>query len=175
MKTTAILEDRRAALCVLTGAPLAAAALVAGTGFARAKMPPGEYAKMTAKAGLFTKTLAELALQRAKAAPVRTFAQLEIGEVKALEEIVAALGVQPPARLDAAHAAMIDELRGLDGMAFDRRFVEMQMLGHRKALEIQQPMAARAAVDVPVATAKVATESIKSHMATLEMIEAKLA
>ena len=163
---------RRTALLAL-GAATAAPLVLARTPLARAQTG-NDYVALTLEAGLFTKTAAELALERAAAAPVRTFAELEIGEVTAIETVLLSTGVPAPAAVDGEEAVILDRLRGLSGAEFDMAFIDAQLAGHREALAIQQPMSGMDEITVPVATAKLAEESIKSHIATLEMIRSMM-
>lgn len=166
-----ITTTRRAALLTLGAA--AAAPLLVRAPLARAQTGD-DYVALTLEAGLFTKTAAELAMERAAAAPVKTFAELEIGEVTAIETVLLSTGVPAPAEVDGEEADILARLRDLSGAEFDMAFIDAQLAGHREALAIQQPMSGMDEITVPVATAKLAEESIKSHIATLEMIRAMM-
>lgn len=162
---------RRALLAI--GAAAAAPLVLARTPLALAQTG-GDYVALTLEAGLFTKTAAELALERAAAAPVRTFAELEIGEVNAIDAVLLSTGVPAPDGLDGEEVEIIERLRGLSGAEFDMAFIDAQLAGHQEALRIQQPMSGMDEITIPVATAKLAEESIKSHIAMLEMIRAMM-
>ena len=166
------LATRRAALLAI-GAASAAPLVLAHAPRALAQTGD-EYVALTMEAGLFTKTAAEIALERGEAAAVKTFAELEIGEVTAIETVLKSTGVPAPTELDGEEVGLIDRLRELSGAEFDAAFVDAQLAGHREALRIQQPMSGMDEITVPVATAKLAEESIKSHIATLEMIRGML-
>ena len=168
---------RRRALGTLGLASVGAAALATASFAPRAafaQSTPEEYVAMTAKAGAFTKTLAEAAMERGEADAIKTFAQLEIGEVDALMEVLAAAGAPATVELDPEQMQMIEQMQGMEGAEFDRMFLEAQLTGHQTALGIQEPMADMSEITLPVATAKLAEESIKSHIAMLEMIQAQM-
>ena len=163
---------RRTALFALSAAA-AAPLVLARAPFALAQTGD-DYVKLTLEAGLFTKTAAELALERAAAASVKTFAELEIGEVTAIETVLKSTGVAAPAEVDGEEAETLARLRDLSGAEFDAAFIDAQLAGHREALKIQQPVSGMDEITVPVATAKLAEESIKSHIAMLETIRSMM-
>lgn len=166
---------RRRALGTLGLATLGAASLAAlSPRVALAQSSPEEYVTMTAKADTFTKTLAEAATERGEADAVKTFAELEIGEVNALMEVLAAAGAPASVELDPEQQQIIEQMQGMEGAEFDAQFLQAQLTGHQKALEIQQPMADMSEITIPVAAAKLAEESIKSHIAMLEMIQGQM-
>ena len=165
---------RRSLLTLGTASALVAAAPLVMPRGALAQSSPEDYVTMTLKAGAFTKRLAELAQGQGEAEPVKTFAELEIGEVAAIEEVLMSVAQAPAPELDPEQQQTLERMQGLSGAEFDKEFVQAQLTGHQKALEIQQPMAEMGEIDVPVATAKLAEESIKSHIAMLEMINQQI-
>ena len=164
---------RRAALLGLGGAVLLPSALASTRVLAQAT--PEEYVPLMLEAGAFTKTLAEIALEKGSADLVKRFAELEIGEVNAIEAVLAPFAGGAAPKPDGSEAEILARMREMGaGMEFDVAFVDAQITGHEEALGIQQPLSDTAEITVPVATAKLAEESIKSHLAMLNVIKASL-
>ena len=164
------LATRRSALLLGLGAaaalPLAATVLPA---FAQSN--PDEYVALTLEGGLFAKMSSELALKKSSNDVIKGFAELEIAEQKAVAEVLAAAGGKPPADVDGEEKVLMEKLMGLEGAAFDAAYLDGQIKGHEELLAIQKPMADMAEITIPVATAKLASESIKTHIAMLQGIK----
>ena len=174
--TTLITATRRGALALAAGGALAPL-LVSRPAFAQAA--PEEYMRLMLEAGAFTKGAAEIALEKAENEMARQFAELEIAEIDAVVAVLTGAGAPPPPsadELDGAEAEMIAQLRDAEaGPDFDRLFVEAEITGHEEGLAIQQPLSGETEITVPVASAKLAEESIKSHIAMLRAIQGMLA
>ena len=163
--------DRRAFLVAA-----AATTLASSTGALAATGPatPGEYAVMTANAALFTKALAERALASGSAPRVLAFARLEIEEARELDAALKPLRRPRPVRLNGAQAALLAELHDVEGAAFDRRFIALQVQGHHEALEVQLPTLAMQGAGMPTETARRAEETIRMHLDALARIRETL-
>ena len=87
---------------------------------------------------------AQLALQRATSRRVRDFAAMVLDAHKGASMQLSLAGrrlnLLPSATLNAAHQAMIDELRATPG--FDSAYVKQQMAVHRDALSLHRNYAA---------------------------------
>ena len=87
---------------------------------------------------------AQLALQRATSRRVRDFAAMVLDAHKGASMQLSLAGrrlnLLPSATLNAAHQAMMDELRATPG--FDSAYVEQQMAVHRDALSLHRNYAA---------------------------------
>ena len=165
--------SRRVALGALVGASVLPFALSRP---AFAQDTPAEYIPLMLEAGLFTKTASEIALEKAAGDLVKQFATLEIGEIEAVEAVLKPLADAPPTEVDGQEAEMLAKLREMAaGPEFDMAYVDAQIVAHQEALGIQQPMSGMAEITVPVATAKLAEESIKSHLAMLNLIKSSMA
>ena len=173
--TTPFIATRRGALALAAGGALAPM-LAARPALAQAT--PEEYMTLMLEAGAFTKGAAEIALEKAQDEMARRFAELEIGEIDAVVAVLTGAGAPPPPtpdELDGAEADMIARLRDAEaGPEFDRLFIEAELTGHEEGLAIQQPLSGESEITVPVATAKLAEESIKSHIAMLQTIQSMM-
>ena len=172
--TTPLLATRRGALALAAGGALAPVLAVRP---ALAQATPEEYMTLMLEAGAFTKGAAEVALEKAQNEMARQFAELEIAEIEAVVAVLTGAGAPPPPdELDGAEAEMMARLRDAEaGPEFDRLFVEAELMGHEEGLAIQQPLSDQSEITVPVATAKLAEESIRSHIAMLQAIQGMLA
>ena len=173
---TLVTTTRRAALT------LAAGGLLVPTLAARraaAQEAPEEYMRLMLEAGAFTKGAAEIALEKAENEMARQFAELEIAEIEAVVAVLTGAGAPPPPppdELDGSEAELMAQLRDAPaGPEFDRLFIEAELTGHEEGLSIQQPLSDQSEITVPVATAKLAEESIRSHIAMLQVIQGMLA
>ncbi|MBC9033895.1 DUF4142 domain-containing protein [Sphingomonas sp. JC676] len=106
----------------------------------------------------------QLAQQKAGADSVRQFAAMMIEHhmmtTKEVTKAARAAGLTPPPPvLEPRQQAMIDELRGLDGEAFDAAYVRQQRMAHDEALALhtgyakdgdKAPLRAAAAKAVPI-------------------------
>ena len=164
-----LITNRRTALLAL-GA-VATIPMVARAPLALAQTGD-EYVRLTLEGGKFLLDTSKMALEKTSSDTIREFAQLEIGEQEAVAAVLRSTGVEPPAELDGTEAETVARLMELSGEEFDAAYLDAQVTGHEEALSIQGEMAAMTEIDVPVATAKLATESIKTHLAMLEMIRA---
>ena len=160
--------SRRSALLGAASITLAAP-LVASAAFAQSD--PDRYVALTLEGGLFAKKSSELALEKSSNELVTGFANLEIAEQKAVAEVLAAAGGTPPADVDGEEKVLMEKLMGLDGAAFDMAYIDGQIAGHEELLAIQQPMSGMSEITIPVATAKLAEEAIKTHIAMLKGIK----
>ena len=134
-----------------------------------------EYVALTLEGGKFLMDTSKMALEKGSADMVKRFAELEIGEQEAVAAVLTgATGATPPAELDGAEAETVAKLMELSGAEFDAAYIDAQVMGHEEGLRIQDEMAAMGEIDVPVATAKLATESINSHLAMLEVIKSMM-
>ena len=160
-----------AAPALLGIAALAPAMLRSGAAFAATG---DEYVKLTLEGGTFLLKTSEMAETKAQSPLLKEFAQLEIGEQKAVAAVLKSTGVEPPAGVDGEEKVAMDKLMELEGEAFDKAYLEAQIAGHREALAIQQEMAAMTEITVLVTVAKLGEESIKSHLAMLDMISKQM-
>ncbi len=139
--------NRRHAIFGLAAAG-AAVPLMRGTAIAQTAplVPPGsvptvsesEHKAMTLMGGTLAKQTSQLALERSQNLKVKQFATFEIAEQTAVAQVLTNSGNPSPVTLDAEHRAMLTSLQSLSGAAFDRAYVQNQLEGHKKLLQIQQ-------------------------------------
>jgi putative membrane protein len=134
---------------------------------AAAEAAPPDAMTYAAKAGasdLYEIQSSQLAEQKAATSAVRQFGQMMIKHhtmtTAQVTKAARAAGLNPPPPvLEPEQAAMIDELRGLSGAAFDAAYVRQQRLAHDRALALHsgyadhgdaRPLQAAASSAVPV-------------------------
>lgn len=132
-------------------AAFAAMGLVAGTaGAQQAASAPSNrvtapdalgFVAMAGASDLYEIQSSQLAQQKAGADSVRQFAAMMIEHhmmtTKDVTKAAQAAGLTPPPpMLEPRQQAMIDELRGLDGKAFDAAYVRQQRMAHDEALAL---------------------------------------
>lgn len=135
-----------------------------------------EHTAMTLMAGSLSKQTSELAQERAQNRAVKLFAGFEVAEQAAMAQVLTNVANPPNVPLDAEHAAVLKNLQGLTGAAFDGAYVQSQLLGHEKLLAIQQGY-----LDNPARTpdgqhiAVLARVSIQQHLVMLKELQRTLA
>ena len=151
---------------LLFGAAAATLLTTAGTAEAQRTI---DAAKLPAlQGGDFATITSQLARQRSRSAAVRTFAQLEINEQAA---VAAAFGARPGAAgLNGRQAAMVQQLQGLSGRAFDAAYLEGQIMGHQELLAIHRRYARRGSDQMARGASMVAVPSIETHLAMLNTL-----
>jgi predicted outer membrane protein len=97
-----------------------------------------EHLAMTLMAGTLSKQTSQLALTRAQNREVQQFGGFEASEQTVFAQVLTRTDTPPPVPLDAEHAAILASLQSLSGPAFDRAYVQSQILGHQELLRIQQ-------------------------------------
>lgn len=109
---------------------------------AAAPVTAQEFASTAAMSDKFEIEASNLAIQRSKRQEVTAFArQMVTDHTKSTEKLKDATGKdkltqQLPDKLDAKHADMLERLRRAPDNTFDRTFVEMQVNGHREAVDL---------------------------------------
>ena len=100
----------------------------------------------TAGGNLFEIESSKLALTKTKTAPVRTFANemvrdhIEAGAK--FKQAVADAKLTPPSEaLDAQHQTAINDLKGKDGSAFDKAYIDDQYRAHVQTVDMFQAYA----------------------------------
>ena len=96
------------------------------------------FAEQALRGGQFEVESSRLALGKASSETVRDFANMMIldhGQANQdLERLARKKGIYTSTMLDAEHQAKLEELRLLDGPAFDQRFQRMQIEAHDAAI-----------------------------------------
>lgn len=109
---------------------------------ARNNTASATFVKQAAASDMFEIEAAKLALQKTQNNSVRQFAQKMVDEHTRMsaqvkdaarkDQVAAAV----PTQTDRAHTQKLDELKKLNGAAFDRKYVEMQVQAHQEAAKL---------------------------------------
>ncbi|MFP5516479.1 MAG: DUF4142 domain-containing protein [Alphaproteobacteria bacterium] len=109
-----------------------------------ARMAPvasaADFVNRAAQSDLYEIASSRMAVDRATTEPVRQFARHMIMDHTATSELVKtqarASGLEPPAQPDLDQQQKLSQLQGLRGVAFDRMYVNQQVLAHREAVDL---------------------------------------
>lgn len=107
-----------------------------------------QFITSAAESGLAEVELSRLALQRASDPAVRDYAERMVNaHIEANQQLVgiaAEEGISTPRSLSPEHEQLRQELAGLSGSAFDRRYMEAQIAEHRRAINLFEETAEEA-------------------------------
>ena len=100
-----------------------------------------EFINKAAMSDMFEIQSSELALQKATDAKVKDFAKMMVSDHSAASDklksaVQSAQLPPPPTELDAKHKKKMDKLQSASGREFDRAYVDAQVKGHKKAVEL---------------------------------------
>jgi len=126
-----------AAVPLLRGTAIAQTAPLVTPGTVRT-LSATEHTAMTLMGGTLAKQTSQMALERSENLKVKQFATFEIAEQTALAQVMTNTANPPPVPLDAEHQAVLTSLQSLSGTAFDRAYVQGQIVGHKELLLVQQ-------------------------------------
>jgi putative membrane protein len=134
---------------------------------------PSIFVQQAAQAGLTEIEAAKVALARSQDPGVRSFAQRMVkdhGKSNVeLATLAAAKGIDAPARLDAEHQAMLDDISSQSGADFDRKYSEHMHMGHARAVALFE--AAANSPDAAVSGfAKKALPTLREHQKLAEKL-----
>ncbi|HYE42428.1 MAG TPA: DUF4142 domain-containing protein [Caulobacteraceae bacterium] len=160
--------DRDSAAATGSGARL----MAADTARAPAPMPTNAvgYMKMAAASDMFEIESSQLALQKAGSADIRAFAQMMVDHhTRTSADLMAAAragGLTPPSpMLPPDKRAKIEALNGASrGQAFDRMYMDMQVMAHQEALALHSTYAARGDNPSLKAAAAKTAPIVQSHL-----------
>jgi putative membrane protein len=172
------MANRRTALVALAlagGLPLALAATRSsaqdGTP-AKSDSGAADYVTQTLTVGTLALKSSQVEADKASDAMVKEFANLEIGEQTAVAQVLSSTeaGKTPP-ELPKEDADKLADLQNKEaGADFDKAYIQMQLDGHKKLLDIQKSMSGGNEPTVEVITAKLAEQAVTSHIAALNHI-----
>ena len=80
----------------------------------------------------------------------------------------------PTMQMDADKTAMLTKLRGAEGVAFDRMFLESQLMGHQEDLRVQEEYLQTGRNREHINVAKLARAHIKEHIVEVQGIQREL-
>ncbi len=123
-----------------------AAALIAGASYAYAQqLSSEEFVTMAASSDMFEVQSGQLAAKNSKEASVQQFAEMMVADhTKASQELKVAAAdakITVPTEMIDKHAAQLDKLQSAQGEAFDKAYIEAQLLAHQEALKLMQSYA----------------------------------
>lgn len=138
--------NRRQILTAASGAAVPALLLaVGGPAFGQDKMSSSastigatQHKMRTLQIGSLSLQLSDLALQRGRNPKLREFAGFERDEQMTIAQVLTDLPNPPPAKLSAAHAAILQKLSSASGDQFDDLYVSDEIEGHQQLLQVQQ-------------------------------------
>lgn len=174
--------DRRQLSLSLAAMPLSAGLAAAQTSPAQptagANTAPGtgerRHANDSLAAGAVALETSRIAIAKAGGS-ARRFAQLEVAEQETLAAVLKQRGHEPQQGLEAPGQAMVDRLKNTAGGAgFDKAYIEHQLEGHRRLLEIQEAYLADGKEAYSRAVAMLARGHIREHIQDLELIQSEL-
>ncbi|WP_158600960.1 DUF4142 domain-containing protein [Teichococcus wenyumeiae] len=120
-------------------------------------------------ASAFSLATSDLALQKAQAPAVKTFAQFEANEQRAVLQAMKIAGIPMPAQveMDPQKMQMMQQLQTLEGTQFDRMYLQGQTVGHQELLQLFQTLLTSGSQSEQV-IATLAVASIQQHIAMLQ-------
>lgn len=96
-----------------------------------------DYKRMTLAAGTLAKQTSELAAQKAGNPKIKQFAGFEVAEQTAIAQVLNSQQNPAAVALDDRRAAVLRDLQGASGAAFDKAYIAAQIEGHSELLGIQ--------------------------------------
>jgi putative membrane protein len=120
--------------------------------------------------------LGELAASQATMPEVRNFGQMMVQEHTRMNEdliaIASARGVTPPSAPDPGRQAVSAQLADLEGAAFDRQYVDQQLLDHQATLTLFRGHAANGQDPALRSFAARYAPVVERHVAMLRQLQA---
>ncbi len=164
------LSAAAAATAMLGACAMTDTAGAPATGMA-ADMTPEErtaFVAMAASSDMYEIQSSQLAMSRSQNAGVRSFAQMMVQHhTQMSQQLMAAAqasGTPMPGGMMPMHAQMLQELQGMNGMAFDRMYKRQQTMAHQMALGLHSNFAARGDNATLRQVAATATPIVRSHL-----------
>jgi putative membrane protein len=139
---------------------------------------PRDAAGYVAKAGAsdqYEIQSSQLAQQKASSSAVRRFGQMMIEHhtmtTQQVTDAARRAGMTPPPPMLEPHQqAMLDELRGVSGAAFDTAYVRQQRLAHDEALALHSGYAKNGDTPALRTVARTAVPIVRRHIAQLRSL-----
>jgi putative membrane protein len=98
--------------------------------------PDHVFVMKAANSNMFEIESSKVALQMAKNAEVKQFAQQMIADHEMAAKNMMAVAPDAPKQMDAAHMAMVEKLRATDAAAFDEAYIDAQVKAHDEAVAL---------------------------------------
>lgn len=185
--------NRRKLITTLAVASAAPTMLLAKSMHAKAAAPMGEaemkHAAETKKVGTLSLVTSRVALKMASDPMAQQFAKWETAEQETIADILKTMesgseeaegALHPPsepeaeAMLDAEGKKKLEDLKAMQGAAFDKVYVMAQLDGHKKLLTIQEDYLKVGKNREHLSVTKLARGQIKEHIDHLEMMQSKM-
>jgi putative membrane protein len=144
-----------------------------------AALNSSEFVKKAGAAGMFEVQSSELAKDKADAAALKSLAdRMIIDHTRIAKELASMVkngevdGVNSvPQALDADHAQTLQKLRTAGEGAFDRAYYDMQLAGHKEAVQLFTEEASTGTDPNLRQWAKATLPTLKEHLALIEQIK----
>ncbi|MBP2298426.1 DUF4142 domain-containing protein [Azospirillum picis] len=124
----------------------------AGTPMVMPAASAADFVTRAGQSGAFEIESSRVALDRASAAPVRQFANQMIDDhtrvSRNLMAVAEAQRLKAPAMPDMAHQQQVSQLQTLTGSAFDRTYIQQQVMAHRDAVALFESVANSSQADL---------------------------
>ena len=166
-------------------AAVLAAGLNAGTVLAQSKdrsakggaqVTAKQYVTRAAVSDLFEVESSKLALKKAQSSEVQAFARQMVDDhtrsSQKIEQAISSGGlkIQPPKKLDSEHRKMLSQLQSASGAKFDQLYVDMQVRGHEKAVQLHRGYAASGDNAALQKVAKTLAPIVEGHLAEVRRL-----
>jgi putative membrane protein len=132
------------------------------------KSSTSRYIHDAAITDMFEVQAGKLAITKGRNNSVKDFARTMVKDhtdsTKKLKDAIAEAKIttKPPAKLDAEHQKMLDQLKAADATRFDRLYMDMQVKGHNQALALHKTYAADGKIE-PLKTAAGEIAGVVQH------------
>lgn len=127
--------------------------------------------------GMAEVELGRLAATKAQNAEVKKFASMMVADhTKAnaeLKTLAAKKSVVLPTELDSDHKSLMEDLNGLSGAEFDKRYVDAMVEDHEETIELFENNADNDDADIKAFAAKT-LPALKSHFEMIKGIQSKM-
>ena len=133
-----------------------------------------DFLMQAAQGALFEVEASRVALMKATSNETRDFANMMVADHgranQELDQLVRSKGGMVSERIDGEHQSAIDQLRRLDGPAFERQYYELQVTAHDEAIRLFD-RAARGAQDPDLRSfANRTLPTLRKHRDALEKL-----
>jgi putative membrane protein len=170
-----------AATVVLSGGVMAQSSSTGMIAVTAQKVSDSDYVKKTAMSDMIEIQSSELALKKSSNPVIRSFAERMIKDhtasTKELTRLVqeSNLNLAPPTTLDETHKTMLQKLQNASSAEFDRAYINLQVKGHKQALQLQKTYSMTGDNPKLMQFAGKATEMVQMHLAMAEKLSQSMA
>ena len=135
-----------------------------------------DFVKRAAESNMFEIRSSQQALERSDNEQVKSFAQRLMNDHRAATTTLqnAAVHQNAPSELDQAHQNMLQRLKQASDQNFDRRFLQMQVNAHRKAIQLFDDFASSGEDEQLQNFAEDTTPKLEAHLRRAQQLLASL-